>query len=57
MSSTSPNSPSAVTFAQFADSWIPEPEPVEAARERARECTPPFHTPPQPNKQVEEPIQ
>ena len=37
MSSTSPNSPSTVTFAQFADSWIPEPEPVEAARERARE--------------------
>ena len=36
MSSTSPNSRSAVTT-QFADSWIPEPEPVEAARDRARE--------------------
>ncbi|MEK9955246.1 MAG: class I SAM-dependent methyltransferase [Actinomycetota bacterium] len=37
MSSTSPNSPSTVTFAQFADSWIPEPEAVEVARERARD--------------------
>ena len=37
MSSTSPKSASPVSFAQFADSWIPEVDAVANARERARE--------------------